>query len=170
MSAAPSASAIVSGATLMIGKNVGSALAKPATMGNVSARPSRPPHRAIKSDSPKMRATRCRAVKPSVLRTAYSRVRSRTAMRIVFASTSRMIPTITTEITCSEVMMALDIATKLCWNAFSLSVLVGAREFTNCWSMAAETRGIAAGGCTRRMYHPASTGRPGSRARTCSYR
>src|SRR6266487_4117049 len=94
----------------------GSALPKPATMGKVSTRPSRPPHNAINNDSPKMRATRCRPVKPSVLRTAYSRVRSRTAMRMVFASTSRMMPTITTEMTCSDVMIALDIATKLCWN------------------------------------------------------
>jgi len=81
-----------------------------------------------------------------------------------------MIPTITTEITCSEVMMALDICTKPCWNAFSLSVLVGAREFWNCSSTAAATCGIASGACTRRMYQPTPTDRPGSRCCTCSYR
>src|SRR6266568_4507479 len=139
-SAAASARAIVRGAMLMMGKKVGSALPKPATMGNVSARPSRPPPAAMSSDSPKIRPTRWRAEKPSVFSTAYSRVRSRTAITIVFASTSRMIPTITTEITCIDVMMALDIATKLCWNAFSLSVLVGAREFRNCSSTAVPTR------------------------------
>jgi len=81
-----------------------------------------------------------------------------------------MIPTITTEITCIAVMIALDIATKLCWNAFSLSVLVGARELWNCSSTVVATPGIASGDCTRRMYQPMPTDRPGSRACTCSYR
>ncbi len=35
------------------------------------------------------------------------------------------------EITLSEVMIALDIDTKLCWNSRSLSVLVGALELVN---------------------------------------
>ena len=83
-------------------------------MGYVSSSPSTPPLSAMSSDSPKMKKKRCRAEKPSVLSTAYSRRRSRTAITMVLARTSRMIPTITTEITCNEVMMALDICTKLC--------------------------------------------------------
>ncbi len=61
-----------------------------------------------------------------------------------------MIPTITTEITCSDVMIADDIWTKLCWNSRSLSVFVGAREFTNCVSTARATRAMASDDPTRR--------------------
>ena len=75
-----------------------------------------------------MKTARWRPVKPRVFNTAYSRVRSRTAITMVLASTRRMIPTITNEITSSDVMIAVDIETKLCWNARSLSVLVGACE------------------------------------------
>src|SRR5207247_2470511 len=166
-SAAPRPSAMVVGATLMTGKKVGSAFANPRTTGNIRARPSTPPANATTSASPTMKATRWRPEKPSVFKTAYSRVRSRTAITIVFASTRRMIPTITTEITCSDVMMAEDIWTKLCWNSRSLSVFVGARELPNCSSIAVATRGIASGDATRRTYQPASTGRPGARRRTC---
>jgi len=70
-------------------------------------------------------------------------------MMIVLARTRRMIPTITTEITCSDVMNRRRIWTKLC-EFRSLSVFVGEREFTNCVSTARATRAIASDDPTRR--------------------
>src|SRR5205823_12046952 len=67
---------------LITGKNVGSAVEKPFTMGKVNSSPTTPPEREITNASPSTSATSWRPEKPSVLRTAYSRVRSRTDMTI----------------------------------------------------------------------------------------
>ena len=134
---------IVSGSTLKMGKKVGNAFANPAEIGNVSANPNAPPISAIAIDSPPINPAICLAEKPCVFNTAYSRVRSRAAMTIVLASTSRIIPMITYETTRTEVMIALDIDTKLCWNSFSVSVFVAARELMNISSTAFETREIS---------------------------
>ena len=82
---------------------------------------------AISSDSPPISPMMCPGEKPMVLSTAYSVVRSRAAMTIVFASTSRMMPMMMKETISSERMMALDIETNPCWNSRSVSVFVPAR-------------------------------------------
>ena len=126
-----SASAIVRGSTLKTGNIVGKPSATAAAIGNVNAMPIQPPNIAMTNDSPATSPIMCHELNPKVFNTAYSRMRSRADMMIVLASTSRIMPMMTYEITSSDVKIALDNETKLCWNAFSVSVFVFADEFAN---------------------------------------
>ena len=87
---------MVTGSTRMMGKNVGSAIAKPRTIGNVRTEPEHAPAQRDQQRLSDDEARRCGAPEnPSVFSTAYSRVRSRAAMTIVLARTRRMMPMMT---------------------------------------------------------------------------
>src|SRR6185437_1483822 len=143
------------------GKKAIGMLAKPFTIGNVRRTPRTPPNIPMIMASPRMNMSTWRPVNPNVLSTAYSRVRSRTAITMVLANTSRIIPMITKLITSSEVMIAPDMATKPCWKAFSLSVFVGDRELVYIVSTSVATFAMSSGRSILRTNHPAPRSRPG---------
>ena len=62
-----------------------------------SACPIPPPMSAMRIDSPAINVVKCLVVNPNVFNTAYSRMRSRADITIVFARTSNKMPMITNE-------------------------------------------------------------------------
>lgn len=96
--AAATARTIVMGSIKKTGKKpLGMTSWNAPTAGNVIRSPMTPPRAAMRSDSPAIRPRRWDPENPSVLRTAYSRVRSRDDMIIVLPRTSMMMPMITKE-------------------------------------------------------------------------
>ena len=78
-------------------------------------------------------------MKPSVFSTPISLRRSRTAMLMVLATTSRIVKVTASPIPFSSSARLPAIAMKLAANAFSVSVRVCASEFSNSPSIAAAT-------------------------------
>ena len=101
--------------------------------------PSAPPMSAIRTDSATTRPITCRLVKPRVLRTPISFLRSRTAIDMVLATTSRMVKVTARPIPLRRRARFPAMATKLAAKAFSVSVRVWASEFSKRASMAALT-------------------------------
>ena len=95
-----------------------------------------------------MRPTRCRGLKPRVLRAAYSPRRSRAFMAMVLARTPRITPMTSQETAWMARRMAEVISTKLILKAASVSVRVSAREFLKAASMAPETGAARSGRAT----------------------
>ncbi|OPY05793.1 MAG: hypothetical protein A4E61_00171 [Syntrophorhabdus sp. PtaB.Bin184] len=87
------------------------------------------------TDSPRISPTIRQPPKPRVLKTAYSFVRSLTDMATVFATTARIMMMTTKETSWMAVMIVSDMATKPRVNAFSVSVMVSAKEFLKRASM-----------------------------------
>ena len=96
------------------------------------------------------------SVKPSVLSTPISPVRSRTAVTIVFAAISRMVNTTARPMMRSANGTLPYMLTKLAPNACSLSVSVAASEFSNiastCFAIAAERDGSETSSLNTPMY------------------
>src|SRR6266480_3778168 len=93
--------------------------------------PTSPPSKARVTASPtNMHNTVCR-VKPSVFRTATSRVRSRIDIAIVFAETSKVAKTTAKQILRMKALTLPIMATNSRPNAFSLSAFVGWGELRN---------------------------------------
>ena len=122
-------SAMVIISMLNTGKKVGKRFANPRVIGNSSASPPgrRPSMRAALVLSRSIR--RCGMRK----NTAISKPRipvfaHAPTSRSYWRARVRIMPMMTNEITFIEVIMALDMETKLCWNSFSVSVLVAASD------------------------------------------
>src|SRR5262249_39356283 len=103
------------------------------------------------TNSPK---TRLR-VKPSVLSTATSRVRSRIDIAIVFADTSNVANTTAEQMLRMNALTLPIIATNSRPNAFSLSALVGCGEFRNMSSIVSATLLTSDGLAARMLNVPA---------------
>ncbi len=160
-SAAANCSATVSAPTATAGKNDPTVAAKASVSGNVSAMPSRPPTSAMAIDSAKIRAATNPPPKPSVFSVAYSALRSRAVIAMVFAITAMMM-TMTTKLTAwIATRMVSAIATKPSWNAFSVSVRVSASEFRNVASIACETSAACWGSASSSMNTPVWSPRRG---------
>lgn len=88
--AAPNANAMVVVETVKIGNRVPTRAAKTFATGKVKPIPSRPPETDRNKDSPMISPSTCLEPNPRAFSVAYSRLRSRTAIVIVFAATARM--------------------------------------------------------------------------------
>ena len=97
------------------------------------------PKPAIASDSPKISSDRCRGPKPSAFIVAYSAMRSRAVIAMVFAITAMMMKITRNDTILIATTIASVIDTKPSWNACSVSVSVSASEFLNVLSTAAAT-------------------------------
>ena len=160
-SAATTCSATVSPLTATDGISDPTVAAKASASGNVSAMPRTPPTSAMAIDSPKISAATKPPPKPSAFSVAYSALRSRAVMAIVFAITAMMM-TMTTKLTAwiaSRIVSA--IATKPSWNAFSVSVSVSASEFLNVASIACDTSAACCGSESCSMNTPVWSARRG---------
>ena len=90
----------------------------------------------MRTDSATTSPITCALVKPSVLRTPISFRRSRTAMLMVFATTSRMVKVTARPMPLRRRVRLPAMATKLAAKAFSVSVWVWASEFSKRASIA----------------------------------
>src|SRR5689334_5801097 len=99
-------------------------------------------------------STPCR-VKPKVLSTATSRVRSRIDIAIVFAETSNVAKTTAEQMLRMKAFTLPIMATNSSPNAFSLSVFVGCGELRNISSTALATVLTSEGDATRILNVPA---------------
>src|SRR6266404_8461255 len=104
---------------------------------DASKHPTAPPIAARTADSPSTMPSTALGVKPRVFKIPTSRIRSRTDMEIVLADTSKIV-----NVTAPQMAMINNLtfprkATKLSWNCFSDSVLVGKGEVENRLSIAA---------------------------------
>jgi hypothetical protein len=108
-------------------------------------RPSPPPNTAMSTASPMMSPSTSRLGKPRVLRTAISVRRSRMAMLIVFAVTSRIVNATATPIPFKSSARLPIMARKPARNAASVSVLVWRSLFSKVSSIARPTDAAAFG-------------------------